>query len=125
MRSEPRSRGQQITIGLIMIALGGLFLADEVLWLPFDAFSRYWPVILILLGVGHFFSPERRVGTPWLMVVGVIMLLHTTDTLRINDSWPLFIVAAGLGWIWRGWDGPGSGRAREVARGDREADDDR
>jgi len=125
MRSEPRSRGQQITIGLVLIALGGLFLADRVLWLPVDAFSRYWPVILILLGTGHLFSRERRGGVPWLLVVGGIMLLHTTDVLTLHDSWPLFIVAAGLGSIWRGWRGPLPGGRGEVACCDREGDDDR
>ena len=123
MRSEPRSRRQQITIGLVMIALGALFLLDRVFWLPADAFRTYWPVILILLGVGHFFSPERRVGIPWLLVVGGIMLLHTTDVLRIHDSWPLFIVAAGLGTIWRGWRGEVPGGSSQTAREDREADD--
>jgi hypothetical protein len=112
-----------MAIGLVLIALGGLFLADRVFWLPVDAFSRYWPVILILLGSGHFFSRERRGGMPWLLVVGVIMLLHTTDVLRLNDSWPLFIVAAGLGSIWRGWNGGGRNRRSEVAGGDREGDD--
>ena len=122
MRSEPRSRGHQITIGLILIALGGLFLADRVFWLPVDAFSRYWPVILIVLGTGHLFSRERR-GMPWLLVVGGIMLLHTTDVLTLHDSWPLFIVAAGLGSIWRGWQGPAPRETHAVARGDREGDD--
>jgi len=120
MRSEPRSRRQQITIGLVMIALGGLFLADQVLWLPVDAFSQYWPVILILFGVGHLFSPERRGGMPWLLVVGLIMLLHTTDTLRLHDSWPLFIVAAGLGWVWSGWQGHGRRRLSARQRGEDE-----
>ena len=125
MRSEPRSRGHQITIGLLLIALGGLFLADRVFWVPADAFSRYWPVILILLGTGHLFSPERRGGVPWLLVVGGIMLLHTTDVLTLHDSWPLFIVAAGLGSIWRGWRGPVPAHTREVVRSDQEGDDDR
>ena len=125
MPSRPRSRSQQITIGLLLIALGGLFLADRVFWLPFDALSRYWPVLLILLGTGHLLSSERRSGTPWLLVVGVIMLLHTTDTLRIRDSWPLFIVAAGLGWIVTGWRGEAVGRDSEIVSGDREGDDGR
>ena len=126
MRTEPRSRGQQVTIGLVMIALGLLFFADRIYWLPLGAFDEYWPVILIAFGLGHFFSRERRGGVPWLLVVGVIMLLHTTDVLRLSDSWPLFIVASGLGFIWRGWYGRTRRRdPGEVLRGWREDDDGR
>ena len=123
MRSEPRSRRQQITIGLVMIALGALFLLDRVFWLPADAFRTYWPVLLIVFGIGSLFSRERRNRVPWLLVVGVIMLLHTTDVLTLHDSWPLFIVAAGLGTIWRGWRGEVPGGSSQTAREDREADD--
>lgn len=121
MRSEPRSRRQQITIGVLLVAAGLLFLADQVFWLPLDAFERFWPVILILFGVGHLFSPERRGGVPWLLVAGVILLLHTTDVLTLRDSWPLFIVAAGFGSIWRGWRG--QSRRDLPACCDREGDD--
>jgi len=123
MRSRPRSRAQDVTIGLLLIALGGLFLADQLAFN--DAFHRYWPALLIVLGIGHLFSREQRGGTPWLLVVGVIMLLHTTDVLRLRDSWPLFVVAAGLGWIWSGWRGPAVGPDGEIACCDREGDDAR
>ena len=32
----------------------------------------------------------------WLVFVGVILSLHKFDILRLRDSWPLFIVGAGL-----------------------------
>lgn len=104
MRPEQDNRSHQITIGMILVILGGIFLPDQIDVLTGDAFSRYWPVLLIVLGVGHL-TRERRGGVPWLIVVGGIMLLHTLDILRLGDSWPLFIVAAGLGWVWSGWRG--------------------
>jgi len=104
MTPKKDNRSHQITIGLILVFLGGIFLLDQIDVLAGDAFSRYWPVLLIVLGTGHLVR-ERRGGVPWLMVVGGIMLLHTLDILRLHDSWPLFIVAAGLGWVWSGWRG--------------------
>ncbi len=121
MRSKPRSRGHDITIGLAMVVLGAIFLADQVIF--YDAFGRYWPVLLIVFGIGSLFSRERRNRVPWLLVVGVIMLLHTTDVLTLHDSWPLFIVAAGLGWIWCGWREDVPRQRREIGRSDREGDD--
>jgi len=123
MRSKPRSRGHDITIGLVMVVLGAIFLADQVIF--YDAFGRYWPVLLIVLGIGNLFSRERRNRVPWLLVVGVIMLLHTTDVLRLGDSWPLFIVAAGLGFMWNGWYGDAIGPDGKVICCPKEDDDDR
>ena len=99
MRSESSSRAAQVVTGLILIAIGLLFLADRMMFT--HAFSRYWPVLLIIWGLGHAVQ-RRRGGGVWLMGTGVILLLHTTDTLRLDDSWPLFIVIAGLNAVWGG-----------------------
>lgn len=123
MGSKPRSRAHDVTIGLLLIALGGIFLADQLAL--GDAFGRYWPALLIVLGIGHLFSRERRGGVPWLLVIGVLMLLHTTDVLRLSDSWPLFIVAAGLGFMWNGWRGDAIGPDGKIVCCPPEDDDDR
>jgi len=99
MRSESRSRTSQIVLGVVLIAVGLMFLADRMMFA--HAFSRYWPVLLIIWGLGH--AAERRGrGGLWLTGIGVIMLLHTTRVLELDESWPLFIVIAGLSAIWSG-----------------------
>ncbi len=48
-----RSHGGALTAGLILIVLGIIFLAEN-LYAPFSAWrliARYWPVILIIIGV--------------------------------------------------------------------------
>jgi phage shock protein PspC (stress-responsive transcriptional regulator) len=45
----PRQRGSLIG-GLVLITIGGLFLADELL--PDFNFGDFWPVILIVIGGG-------------------------------------------------------------------------
>ena len=97
--SSERSRTGQIVLGVVLIAIGLMFLADRMMFA--HAFSRYWPVLLIIWGLGH--AVERRGrGGLWLTGVGVIMLLHTTDVFQLDESWPLFIVIAGLNAIWGG-----------------------
>jgi hypothetical protein len=47
------SRGSALTAGMILIALGAIFLAENF-YAPFSAWhliARYWPVILIIVGV--------------------------------------------------------------------------
>jgi len=54
-RRSPRSRG---TIGgFVLIALGVLFLADNLL--PDFRFGDYWPVILVAVGVGILLKANR------------------------------------------------------------------
>jgi uncharacterized membrane protein HdeD (DUF308 family) len=48
-----QSRSGALTAGLILIALGVIFLAENF-YAPFSAWrliARYWPVILIIVGV--------------------------------------------------------------------------
>ena len=47
------TRGSALTAGLILIALGVIFLAENI-YDPFSAWhliARYWPVILIIVGL--------------------------------------------------------------------------
>ncbi|HTY61086.1 MAG TPA: DUF5668 domain-containing protein [Acidobacteriota bacterium] len=51
------SRSGALTAGLILIALGAIFLAENF-YAPFSAWHlivRYWPVILIIIGVKRLF----------------------------------------------------------------------
>ena len=54
---NPRDRGSLMG-GLILIALGLLFLADNLL--PGFSFGEYWPVLLIVIGVGVLLRPRWR-----------------------------------------------------------------
>ena len=52
-----RSHGGALTAGLILIALGVIFLMEN-LYAPFSAWrliARYWPVILIVIGLRKMF----------------------------------------------------------------------
>jgi putative Mn2+ efflux pump MntP len=57
-----------LTTGLILIAFGVIFLAENF-YAPFSAWrliSRYWPVILIIIGLRKlfdcFYSPKNQSG---------------------------------------------------------------
>jgi lia operon protein LiaF len=59
-----RSHSDALTWGLALIALGAIFLIESF-YAPFSAWrliSRYWPVILIFIGLkrifGYFTWPE-------------------------------------------------------------------
>jgi len=107
-----------IGTGLILITLGVIFLIDRQ---SFDgwSFGNLWPLLLIVAGASKMLfrddsvqigvvagrrncRRENRFSGLWLVMVGVIFLLHQNHIARINQTWPLFIVAAGLGIIFSG-----------------------
>jgi len=56
----PRTRGS-LTGALLLIAIGGMFLYANLRpeWNPWPIISRYWPVLLIVLGLGKLFDALR------------------------------------------------------------------
>jgi hypothetical protein len=116
------TRSSQILTGVLMVAVGLIFLSDRMDWAWgwHLSFSRLWPVLLIVFGVGRVIvrddidacgpAPAGEVGVEtrpakaryrlgdgfWLVLVGVLMLLHTNHVMRLDQSWPLFIVGGGL-----------------------------
>jgi hypothetical protein len=100
MRRELDTAGRLLT-GVILVLLGGLFLVNNLGVIEIGPIGRYWPFILIVMGLGRMAQPGHRRGGAWLLFLGGLFLLHSFDYLRIHDSWPLFIVAAGVGILWR------------------------
>jgi TM2 domain-containing membrane protein YozV len=59
--TEPVEPGSRVPVGaVILIGLGVLFLLDEVGALHFDWIWRWWPLVLILLGVRILMQRQRR-----------------------------------------------------------------
>ena len=91
--------------GLILIVVGLIFLAGNFDWGLDINFGRMWPVVLVVLGLAKVVFPEgesRLSGMP-LLLVGALFLAHNYDVVRIQQSWPVFIVAAGLGILSKAW----------------------
>ena len=99
--TNPRVRvsGQLIT-GLVLAGLGILFTLDNLHIVPAREVLRYWPVVLLLVGVSHILQ-ARSIGG---MVGGSIWLLFGAVLLgeRLNlvsnafRFWPLLLVGVGL-----------------------------
>lgn len=90
-------QASQFTTGVLVISVGVLLLAGQL-----DAgwhFGRLWPVILIVIGLGRYLSTGddgRRGDGFWFLLIGGMFLLNNYRVLMLHDSWPLFIIAAGV-----------------------------
>ncbi len=60
---EEYSGGSRIPVGaFVLIALGVIFLLEQFGWFHFDWFGRFWPVILIAIGIRVLM---KRTGRGW------------------------------------------------------------
>jgi hypothetical protein len=120
--SAPRIRlTSQLFAGLLIAALGVLFTLDNLHILRARDVLRYWPAILIVIGVSQL-AQARTLGTMiggsiWI-VFGAVLLgerLHLiTAGLRF---WPLLLVAVGAWIVVRSMTAAGpSGAADSSAR---------
>jgi hypothetical protein len=113
---DGRQAGQLIS-GLMLVGIGLLFFADVQGWKWgwHLTIYRLWPVGLIVLGLTKLIVPIDEMVTPpdhagpavpvrhyrlgggfWMITVGVLMTLHLNHIMRLQQTWPLFIVAGGL-----------------------------
>ncbi len=62
MYPTPKRSNAGAIFGVVLIALGSIFLIDNLNWFPDIDFERVWPVILVLLGITIIFSGKKK---PW------------------------------------------------------------
>ena len=96
-----RHRPSHLIFGLILLIVGGVLLLDNLGWSVAFQFWRYYPVLLLTLGVWGLIHPSRhldRSGAVWLLAAGIYCLIGTYHLLGLGwgSAWPIFVIAAGL-----------------------------
>lgn len=90
--------------GLILLAVGILFLADRFDLADFGwMVHRYWPMIIVAVGIPKLFDTRTVWGGLWLIAVGAWLqatVLHVNG-LTFSNSWPLLLIALGGGMVAR------------------------
>ncbi len=125
-----RSRGHGGLIGGVILAGIGVLLLLQNLGIPyFDDLERFWPVILIVVGVGHAARSMGMGGRVWggvVTIAGILFLLNNFNVIHGNlwrFVWPAILIMIGIGMLAKSVDRynsrndpPGTGNAsREVA----------
>lgn len=100
-RSAARFEGA--VFGILIMALGVALLLDRVGVVSLFGYSTIWPFLVIAFGLvklSHRRNDGRREGG-WWVLFGVWILLNEMRILRFRDSWPLMLVAIGIGMVWK------------------------
>lgn len=97
------SRWSTLAWGLILIVVGGLFLAEELALADFGHLIRdYWPALLILFGIAKLFGRESRGGGLTLIAVGSWLQIANLELFGFDwSSWPLLLILIGVATILR------------------------
>ena len=96
-----RPRPSHLVVGIILLIVGGVLLLDSLGWGVAFQIWRYYPVLLLTLGVWGLIHPTRhldRSGAVWFLAAGVYCLFGTYDLLGLGwgGAWPIFVIAAGV-----------------------------
>src|SRR5690606_6358020 len=93
--------------GVVIVLAGVLFTLDNLGLIEAEAWTRYWPVGLVLFGALRL--AQARTGAGVLsgllfLVAGIWLLLEALTDFRIHieDIWPLLLVLLGSYLVWQG-----------------------
>jgi len=95
------SSSERFIPAVILIGVGALFFLNNLHILPVRDVARYWPAILIAVGiiqlVDSAFAAGRTSGGV-LVAIGSFLLARNLGYLdfRLRDMWPLILIAIGL-----------------------------
>lgn len=99
-----RPRRSRLVVGIFLLVLGGLLLAVNLGYGLPVGWWQFLPWALIALGVLGLILPTRhmdRGGGIWMVATGLYFLIGINNWwgLGWSGAWPIFVIAAGLGFI--------------------------
>ncbi len=105
MQSRRAVSGPNFWVAIILIAVGVLFLLDNLSLIDIGNIWDYWPVIFIASGVIRLTSSSHRERSSaiFLIAFGVIFLLLNLDYLRwrtVFQFWPVILIVIGISIIY-------------------------
>ena len=107
MKTRFHVTGQLIT-GLVLAALGVLFTLDNLEIVQARDILRYWPVVLLLVGVSQILQARSSAGmiggSIWILVGGVLLGERLNLISNVFRFWPLFLVGVGSYVIWQSFN---------------------
>ena len=101
MRKESavdRQRTGQAVAGTMLVGVGLILLGDRLGWGPQWNMKQLWPVLVMIFGLAQLVSSEdgRWRRGMFFVFFGLVFLLDRLHVMSIRESWPLFIVSAGI-----------------------------
>lgn len=102
MKNDFQAKGvtSQVVLGVLVIAMGLLFLLDNLGILDMHRAFSFWPMVFVIVGTVKLCDTRSQGGTllgASLVGVGVLMMLDRLDIINFNwrTLWPLVLIGLG------------------------------
>jgi hypothetical protein len=111
---QPQPGTGKVVAGVIVMIVGLSLLVDRLDW-DVRLSGHFWPLILIVIGIARLADRSAACGARrsvrsglWLVYVGLWGLINEFHLFGLNygTSWPLLVIGAGVGMVWRALDEP-------------------
>jgi predicted membrane protein len=100
-----KRNSSSIVVGLVMVAIGVLFLLERRGIIDAGQIIHLWPLIFVVAGISHVFSCTESWQRSWswaglLIALGVLWTLSNLGypEFSMHRIWPYFLIAGGI-WI--------------------------
>lgn len=96
-----------VVLGVLIIVVGVLFTLDNLGIVHADRYLRFWPAVLVIVGLlklAHARDTGGTFGGFLITIAGVWLLLEQTALVRVSfwDLWPMLLVFFGAYLVWQG-----------------------
>lgn len=90
--------GTKLILGIFFVIHGLLLTADNLGALDAWNILRYWPAVILLIGLYKIWQPGRLLPGAVLSLIGASLLAYNAGLMRITvfDFWPLLLIGAGV-----------------------------
>ncbi len=116
MREEKRGkkrphRTSGVLWGLFMVATGAVFLYQRLTGADMPRVWDLWPLVFVVIGMNQLLDRRPGSAATWFVFAFVFMAVNF-DWLGMTyvNSWPLFLIAIGLGMVIKSITGEERGR---------------
>ena len=102
------SRSGSLVVGIVLVALGAIFLLERQGLVPSDLLVHLWPLILVIVGLTKLFSSydrdetKERIWGTLLILFGAILWFGELGhpQFRFFRIWPFALIALGIYVVW-------------------------
>jgi predicted membrane protein len=93
--------------GVLITVIGIALLLDHLGVINVDHFWRFWPLILIFVGIGHLSQRQHRLWGIILVVAGFLLQLNQLGFAHFSWAviWPILLIAVGVLIMWGSLEG--------------------
>lgn len=96
----------QLIVGIILAAAGLLMLLDNFDVLDVGPVWKFWPLIVVALGLSKIFQAQTRYQRGkgyWLLFLGAWMFISVFHVFGLgwHDSWPILIIGWGTAMVYK------------------------